>query len=96
MAKRLMTLIIMASLLVGTSTLAAAAEHNFEKKGSLDYPARWGAFFVYPVGWILETFIAKPLTYVACVAPNVTGCISYDRRSLGLDEVSVSREVPDE
>ncbi|MEE9181870.1 MAG: hypothetical protein V3U33_04815 [candidate division NC10 bacterium] len=89
MVKRLLTLIITISLLVGTSAMAAAAEHDFETKGFYDYPLRWAVYAIHPVGWVLDNFVAKPLTFFACIAPNVTGCTSHERRSLGLDDVDL-------
>lgn len=94
MVKRLLTLIITISLLVGTLGIAAAAEHDFEKRGFYDYPPRWVAYAVFPVGWVLDNFVAKPLTFFACIAPNVTGCTSHERQSLGLDDVDL--ELPSE
>ena len=94
MVKRLLTLIITISLLVGTSAMAAAAEHDFEKRGFYDYAPRWVVYAIHPVGWVLDNFVAKPLTFFACIVPNVTGCTSHERRSLGLDDVGL--ELPSE
>ncbi len=94
MAKRLLTLIIAVSLLVGSAGVVAAVEHDFETRGFYDYPPRWVIYPIHAVGWVLDIFIAKPVTYAACVAPNVTGCTSHERRALGMDEVDV--DLPSE
>ncbi len=93
MAKRLVTLLVAISLVVGTVGVTAASEHDFATKGYHDYPGRWIGYLIFPVGWFLDTIIAKPAGYVACVAPNMTGCTSHDRRSLGMDKVHI--EVPE-
>lgn len=92
MAKRLLTLIIAVSLLVGSSGVVAAVEHDFETRGFYDYPPRLLIYPLYAVGWVLDIFIAKPATYAACVPASITGCTSSERRSLGMDEVDV--ELP--
>jgi ABC-type enterobactin transport system permease subunit len=88
-AKRLVTLLIAASLVAGTAGITAAADDEFTTRGTRDNPGRWVAYFVAPVGWILDTFIAKPIGFVACAAPDLTGCTDHDRRSLGMDSVDV-------
>lgn len=92
MAKRLVTLVITVILIAGSLSIAAASEHDFVQKGDHDYLPRWVVYPIYPLGWLLDTFIATPITYIACVAPNMTGCTSHDRRSVGMDQVDV--EVP--
>ncbi len=89
MAKRVVTLLIAASLIVGTAGLATAAEDDFARKGFHDYPGRWVGYLLFPVGWFLDTVIAKPVGFVACAAPNLTGCTAHDRHSLGLDSVDI-------
>ena len=96
MVKRLVTLLIAASLIAGTAGLAAAAEHDFATRGFRDYPGRWVGYLLFPVGWLLDTVIAKPAGFVACTAPNLTGCTSHDRRSLGLDSVDIEVAESDE
>lgn len=96
MVKRLVTLIIMGSLVVGPVGIAVASEHDFETKGFHDVPTRALGYIFYPFGWALDTFIAKPLTYLVCLSPDITGCTSHDRSSIGLDDVDVIPEVPDE
>jgi len=96
MAKRFVTLVITVSLLAGTVGIAAAAEDEFTTRGTRDNPGRWVAYFVAPVGWILDTFIAKPIGFVACVAPDLTGCTANDRRSLGMGSVGVEAPTSDE
>jgi hypothetical protein len=96
MAKRLVTLIITVILLVGTAGFTAAQDDEFAKRGFRDNPARWGGYFLYPVGWLLDTIIAKPIGYVFCTAPSLTGCTSHDRRSLGLDSVDIEVAESDE
>lgn len=88
MAKRFVILLIAASLLAGTVGITAA-EDEFATRGFRDYPGRWPVYFIYPVGWILDTFIAKPIGFIACTAPDVTGCTDNDRQSLGMDSVDV-------
>lgn len=94
MAKRFVMLLIAVSLVVGTAGITAASEHDFETRGVHDYAGRGLGYLFYPVGWVLDTFIAKPVGFIACVAPNVTGCTSHDRRSLGMDRVDI--DVPEE
>lgn len=89
MAKRLVTLIIAVSLLVGSAGAAAAVEHDFETRGFYDYPPRWVIYPIHALGWVLGTFIAKPLTYAACGPATITGCTTHERRSLGMDKVDI-------
>jgi ABC-type enterobactin transport system permease subunit len=96
MAKRFVTLLIAVSLLAGTAGITAAAEDEFTTRGTRDNPGRWVAYFIAPVGWILDTFIAKPIGFVACVAPDLTGCTAHDRHSLGMDSVGVDVRASDE
>ncbi|MEE8151477.1 MAG: hypothetical protein V3T76_00380 [candidate division NC10 bacterium] len=96
MVKRLVTLIIMGSLVVGPVGIAVASEHDFENKGYYDHPVRVLGYIFHPLGWAADTFIAKPLTTLLCVSPNITGCTSHERSSLGLDAVDVIPEVSDE
>ena len=88
MAKRFMTLFIIASVLVGISGLAQAAtwRQDFERRGTIDYPLRPIVFPIYAVGWGLNTLIYRPITYVACMIPEISGCMPEDQRALGLDE----------
>lgn len=88
MAKRFMTLFIIASVLVGISGLAQAGtwRQDFERRGTIDYPLRPFVFPVYAVGWGLNTLIYRPITYVACIIPEISGCMPEDQRALGLDE----------
>lgn len=96
MAKRLVILLVAVSLVVGTVGITAASEHDFETRGNHDYPGRGIGYLLYPVGWVLDTFIAKPVGFIACVAPNLTGCTSHDRRSLGMDKVDIDVPEADE
>lgn len=96
MVKRLVTLIIMGSLVVGPVGIAVASEHDFETKGFYDTPSRVLGYIFYPLGWAADVLIAKPLTHLVCLSPNITGCTSHERRSLGMDDVDVIPEVPDE
>jgi hypothetical protein len=88
MAKRFMTLFIIASLLVGTlgSAQAGTWREDFERRGTIDYPLRPINYLIFPIGWALNTVIWRPATYVACLLPDVTGCMPEDLRALGLDE----------
>jgi hypothetical protein len=95
-AKRFVTLLIAASLLAGTAGITAASEHDFATKGFRDNPGRWVVYFVAPVGWVLDIFVARPIGLVACVAPNLTGCTAHDRQSLGMDSVGVEVAASDE
>lgn len=96
MPKRLLTLIIAVSLIVGPLGIAVASEHDFETKGYYDYPGRVLGYIAYPFGWAADVLIAKPLTYLVCLSPNITGCTSHERRSIGMDDVDVIPEVEDE
>lgn len=89
MVKRLVTLLIAASLIAGTAGLVTAAEDDFARKGFHDNPGRWVGYLLFPVGWFLDTVIAKPAGYVACAVPNLSGCTPHDRHSLGLDSVDI-------
>jgi len=87
MAKRFMTLFITASLLVGMSGLAQAGwRQDFERRGTIDYPLRPVVYPIYAIGWGLNTVIWRPITYVACMIPDISGCMPEDMRALGLDE----------
>jgi hypothetical protein len=88
MAKRFMTLFIIASVLVGTLGLAQAGtwRGDFERRGTIDYPLRPVVYLIFPIGWALNTVIYRPATYLACILPEVTGCMPEDQRALGLDE----------
>jgi hypothetical protein len=87
MAKRFLTVFITASLLVGASGLAQAGwRQDFERRGTSDYPLRPVAYPIYAVGALLYNFIYRPINYVACVAPEWTGCMPEDQRALGLEE----------
>lgn len=88
MAKRFVIVLITVGLLAGTVGITAA-EDEFATRGFRDYPGRWPAYFIAPVGWILDTFIAKPIGLIACTAPDLTGCTAHDRQSLGMDSVDV-------
>ncbi|MFQ5962479.1 MAG: hypothetical protein ACE5MG_13900 [Candidatus Methylomirabilales bacterium] len=96
MAKRVVTLLIVASLIAGTAGLATASEHDFATRGFRDNPGRWVGYIIFPVGWLLDTVVARPIGLVACLAPNLTGCTSHDRRSLGLDSVDIEVAESDE
>lgn len=88
MAKRFVTLFIIASVLVGTSGLAQANRwrQDFERRGTIDYPLRPVVYPIYAIGWGLNTVIWRPITYVACMIPDISGCMPEDVRALGLDE----------
>ena len=94
MVKRVVSLLIAASLIAGTAGLTAAAEDEFTTRGFRDNPGRWVGYLLYPVGWFLDTVIAKPAGFVACAVPDLSGCTPHDRHSLGLDSVDI--EVADE
>lgn len=87
MAKRFLTLFITASLLAGMSGLAQAGwRQDFERRGTIDHPLRPLVYPIFAVGWVLNTLIYRPITYVACTVPEVTGCGPEDQRALGLEE----------
>ena len=93
MAKRFLILFITASLLVGTSGLAQAGwRQDFERRDSGDYPGRALVYPIFAVGALLYSFIVRPVNYVACAAPDWTGCMPEDQRALGLEE-SYKQEV---
>jgi len=87
MSKRFLTLFITASLLVGMSGLAQAGwRQDFERRGSGDYALRPLVYPIYAVGALLYSFVFRPINYVACAAPEWTGCMPEDQRALGLEE----------
>jgi hypothetical protein len=87
MAKRFLTVFITASVLLGTLGLAQAGwRQDFEKRGTSDYPLRPIVYPIYAVGKALNTFVYWPINFLACVAPEWTGCGPEDQRALGLEE----------
>lgn len=94
MAKRFMTLLIIAGLLGGTSGLAEAYGDDFETRGSLDYLPRVVVFGLHPVGVVLNQLIFKPIGYLACFASDLTGCTPEEQRALGLG--GTYQEIPSE
>jgi hypothetical protein len=87
MAKRFLTLFITASLLVVTSGLAQAGwREDFERRGASDYLGRPLVYPIYAVGAALYEFLFRPVNYLACAAPDWTGCMPEDIRALGLEE----------
>ncbi len=94
MAKRFLTLLIMASLLGGTSGLAEANQHDFETRGTRDYALRPLVYPLFAVGAVLDFVLLRPINYIACSIPDLTGCTPQERRSLGLEETY--QDIPSE
>ncbi|MFQ5883290.1 MAG: hypothetical protein ACE5I9_12635 [Candidatus Methylomirabilales bacterium] len=86
MGKRLLTLFITVSLLLGVSGMAAAFQHDIEKRSSYGHPLRIVGFILFPVGLLLDTVFFRPLTHVACSAPDLTGCTPEEQRAVGIVE----------
>ncbi|HLC04063.1 MAG TPA: hypothetical protein VJK02_13580 [Anaerolineales bacterium] len=94
MAKRFLTLLIIASLLGGTSGLSAAGQRDFETRGTIDYLPRVVVFAIHPVGVLLNTFILRPIGHVACSVPELTGCGPDEQRALGME--GTYQDIPSE
>ena len=94
MTKRFVTLLITASLLAGTSGLAEAYRHDFETRGTRDYPLRPLVYPIFAVGVLLDQLLFKPINYVACSFSDLTGCTPEERRALGLERTY--QEIPSE
>jgi hypothetical protein len=93
-AGKLLTLFITASLLLGTLGLAQAGwRQDFERRGTGDYPGRGLVYPIYAVGALLYNFVVRPINYVACAAPEWTGCMPEDLRALGLEESYQLEEI---
>ncbi|MFQ5847371.1 MAG: hypothetical protein ACE5IQ_06795 [Candidatus Methylomirabilales bacterium] len=97
MVKRLFMVIIAVSLLVGSATVATATQHDFATRGSHGHPFRIIGFVLFPVGLIMDYAFFRPVSYLACKAPDLTGCTPHDQRALGmgggLDEEFPSEET---
>jgi hypothetical protein len=95
MVKRFLALLAAIGLVLSVSSVAFASRHNFETRGSRDYAPRIVGYVLFPVGVLLDFVIFRPISYVACGVPDLTGCGPEDRRALGLDGDRVY-EVPSE
>ena len=88
MVRGLVTILMTVSLLLGASGMAVAeSRDDFMRRGAYGHPLRIFAFFIYPAGVIVDTFAVRPLTYMACVAPGLTGCTPEEQRAWGIDPV---------
>ena len=96
MVKRLLVLLITVGVLVGTAGVAAAWRHDFESRGSRDYPPRVAVFPLFAVGVLIDTLVFKPISYMACAVPDFTGCSPEERRALGMEEMRETQELPGE
>src|SRR3989304_1631662 len=85
MAKRFLTLLLIASVLGGTSGRAAAGQRDFETRGTIDSLPRVVVFAIHPVGVLLNTFILRPIGYVACSVPELPGCGAGEQRAPGME-----------
>jgi len=94
MAKRFLTLFITASLLGGTSGLAEAYQHDFETRGTRDYAPRLVVYPLFAVGVVLDFVLLRPINYIACSVPDLTGCTPQEKRALGFE--GTYQEIPSE
>lgn len=85
MAKRFLTVLMMASLLGGTVGLAQAGQQDFETRGTRDYALRAAVYPIYAVGAVLDFILLKPINYIACTVPELTGCAPDEQRALGME-----------
>ena len=86
MAKRLLVLCITVGVLVGTSGVAAAWRHDFEGRGARDNPLRILVFPIFMAGVLVDSFVIRPISVLACTLPDLTGCSPDERRALGMEE----------
>jgi len=94
MAKRFLTLFITASLLGGTLGLAEAGQRDFETRGTRDYALRPVVYPLFAVGAVLDFVLLRPINYIACSIPELTGCGPDEQRALGME--GTYQDIPSE
>lgn len=65
--------VLMAALLAGVLLAGPAVAEQVDETVYNDYPPRWVAYAVHPVGVALDLFIVKPGTFFVCTMPWLFG-----------------------
>ncbi len=74
--------LVLLLLTLGLLSVGCASKRSIETSTSYDYPPRWIVYAIHPVGTVLDYVVAKPITFIACTAPDVTGCTRSDELGL--------------
>lgn len=70
--------LVLLLLTLGLLSVGCASRRSIETSTAYDYPPRWIVYAIHPVGTVLDYAVARPITFIACTAPDVTGCTRND------------------